>query len=95
MDMVARVADAILKRLIAEQEYLKDLGDGLIKYDGYIYLSEVAKAAIEAMREPTEAMADAFSRDIDDWFAERIEDPMHLYKVAIDAALKEHEGTGR
>lgn len=44
-----------------------------------------------AMREPTEAMVSVFERDLDDWFSEKIEDPMHLYKVMIDAVLEESE----
>lgn len=51
-----------------------------------------ARAAIEAMRIPTTSMEDAVAKDVDDWISEKIEDMMHLYKVAIDAALKEHEG---
>lgn len=58
--------------------------------DGYYV--DAARAAIEAMREPTEAMVEAFDTDVDAWISEKIEDPMHLYKVMIDAALKEHEG---
>lgn len=52
---------------------------------------EWAQAAIEAMRTPTPSMEDAVAKDVDDWVSERIEDMMHLYKVAIDAALKEPE----
>jgi hypothetical protein len=51
-----------------------------------------ARAAIEAMRTPTASMEDAVAKDVDDWISEKIEDMMHLYKVAIDAALKEQEG---
>lgn len=49
----------------------------------------IARAAIEAMREPTEAMKVAFYKDVDDWFDHQIHDDHHLYKCMIDAALKE------
>lgn len=80
--MIERVAEAILKRLISEGEYLKDLGDGLIKYDGCIYLSEVAKAAIEALRDPTEAMLQADPRR--DFVLSQ-----ESWEAMVDAALKE------
>ncbi|MGR9413186.1 hypothetical protein [Rhizobium leguminosarum] len=54
----------------------------------------LARAAIEAMRTPTTSMEDAVAKDVDDWISEKIEDMMHLYKVAIDAALKEQEKSG-
>lgn len=49
----------------------------------------LATAALEALREPNEAMIKAFDRDMDDWFNHEIEDENHLYKVMIDAALNE------
>lgn len=48
-----------------------------------------ARAAIEAMREPTEPMKEAFHNDAIAWFDDEIEDEEHLWKVMIDAALKE------
>ncbi len=50
---------------------------------------QLARETISAMLEPTDAMVAAFDKDVDDWFSEKIADPMHLYKVMIDAALKE------
>lgn len=44
----------------------------------------MARAAIEAMREPTDAMVDAMQDDID-WDG----DAVRAYKCAIDAALNE------
>lgn len=52
-------------------------------------LDRVATAALEGMREPTDAMIKAFDRDMDDWFNHEIEDENHLYKTMIDAALNE------
>jgi len=43
---------------------------------------QLARAAIEAMREPTEAMMDAGQWQID---------PVSLYQTFIDAALNEQE----
>jgi hypothetical protein len=91
MDMVARVADAILKHLIAEQDYMMDLGNGLIRYDGHMNLAEVARVAIEAMREPTEAMADA-GREKHGVWGFGATDAKLVFEAMINSALKEHEG---
>ncbi|QIG76651.1 hypothetical protein EVC28_027 [Rhizobium phage RHph_I1_23] len=92
VDMVEKVADAILKHLVAGGESIKDIGDGLIKIDGCVDLYDVARAAIDAMRESTDAMDDAGEKAIYDL-------PRHIavmaYEVMIDAAIKEHEGSGR
>lgn len=48
-----------------------------------------ATFALEAMREPSEAMKAAFDRDFDAWHNEKIEDPYHLWRCMIDAALSE------
>lgn len=93
--MVERVADAILKHLIAEGEYIKDLGDGLIKIDSYIDLGDIARAAIEAMREPTEDQVNA-SAMILEWY-KNVNKPTlarEAYIAAINAALKEQEKVG-
>ena len=55
---------------------------------GHCYMSN-ARAALNAMREPSDAMKEAFDRDFEEWFSEEIEDQYHLYKIMIDAALKE------
>lgn len=49
----------------------------------------LATAALEGMKEPSDAMRTAFNNDYTDWFNEVIEDSDHLYKVMIDAALNE------
>ena len=66
---------------------MRDTGllDGMSDED----LDTLATAALEAMREPNEAMIKAFDRDMNDWFNHEIEDENHLYKVMIDAALNE------
>lgn len=51
--------------------------------DGRDY-TDAARAAIEAMREPTQAMRDAMNDDID-WDG----DAVRAYVAGIDAALKE------
>lgn len=48
-----------------------------------------ARAAIEAMREPTDAMKAAWDKDFTAWLDHQIQDDDHLYKVMIDAALSE------
>lgn len=49
----------------------------------------MARAAIEALREPTEAMRAAWDKDWQAWLDHHIEDDDHLYRVMIDAALSE------
>jgi hypothetical protein len=87
--MIERVVDEILKHLVAGGESIKDIGDGLVKIDGCVDLYEVARVAIGAMRESTDAMDDAGEKAIYDL-------PRHIavmaYEVMIEAALKEHEG---
>lgn len=68
--MVERVARAIAR---------KNTGSG-INWPSFV---EEARAAIEAMREPTDAMVNAGQWQID---------PVALYRGFIDAALSEVEG---
>lgn len=46
----------------------------------------IADAALYALMEPTGGMTEAFSDRFSDWLDEIIEDPMHPYKMAIQAA---------
>lgn len=89
ISMVEKVADEILKHLVAGGETIKDIGDGLVKIDGCIDLYEVARAAIGAMRESTDSMDDAGEKAIYDL-------PRHIavmaYEVMIEAALEESKG---
>ena len=55
----------------------------------WMFYENKSRAAVEAMREPTEEMKAAFDKDVDDWFDHQIHDDHHLYKCMIDAALKE------
>jgi hypothetical protein len=94
MSMVEQVAKAIAETLMAiDQKRAENSGhDIMLVIDAYLPPCRIAaRAAIEAMRTPTPSMEDAVAKDVDDWISERIEDMMHLYKVAIDAALKEEE----
>lgn len=92
MDMIERVARAICAKEYEDpNELTNSYPDGPM-YPVWKDFEWCAKAAIQALREPTEAMVEAFDTDVDAWISEKIEDPMHLYKVMIDAALKEHEG---
>lgn len=75
-EMVERVTNAIYDAM--------DIADSLAVPEAERY----ARAAIKAMREPTEAMKEAWNRDFDDWLHERIEDEYHPYTVMIDEALK-------
>lgn len=71
-EMVERVAKAIIGTMFAPHELPID--DNLVqKY------RETARAAIEAMREPTDEMCDAA-----DW---QQQSEVNQYQLAIDAAL--------
>jgi hypothetical protein len=97
MTMIERVAKAITWADLSDEVRASFEERGITAETVYAEESmfRLAKAAIEAMRTPTPSMEDAVAKDVDDWVSERIEDMMHLYKVAIDAALKEHEGEKR
>lgn len=73
-EMVERVA-----RAICEVEKMNP-DDAL---GGWVHWTEAARAAIEAMRNPTEAMELAFNRQS----AERFNWPM-MWAAAVDEALK-------
>ena len=85
--MVERVA-----RAIAEAEGFHLPNDMSLPYaEGSRIGKSMAKAraAIEAMREPTDDMREAFHKDLGAWLNHAIEDDDHLWKAMIDAALKE------
>ena len=75
-EMIERVAKAIVKAYSGRDDA-----------NWNVFEAE-ARAAIKAMREPTEAMKEAWNRDFDGWLHERIEDEYHPYTVMIDEALK-------
>ena len=85
MRMIDKVAAAIRKDLLTST--YKDLGDGLIVYDGPIDLKELAETVIEAMRENTPAMSEAM-RLANMNIAGGYDGPSG-WEAAIDAALKE------
>lgn len=90
-DMVTRVAEAI-----GEQLKLEDGGYGFVSpamdedgevtdrmvVDATVRLRELARAAIEAMREPTKAMMDAIGQTALQ---------ARIWQSMLDAALKENE----
>lgn len=96
--MVERVARALVVELTKQAEVFKafcgmEYGehsgdeftpphDGL--YDGFISAAGLAKAALEAMREPTEAVGDALDRVPGGW-------GRGAWAEGIDAALAEKE----
>ncbi|RAS13533.1 hypothetical protein [Ensifer adhaerens] len=79
--MVEKVA-----RAIWEQTPVWHKGNGENAWKLFI---DHARAAIEAMEEPTNAMKWAWDDDSDAWISEKIKDPYHPYVVMIKAALKE------
>lgn len=83
-DMVTRVAEAIARKLQDE---------GVLDVYG-VDLNGIARAAIEAMREPTKAMLDAVSEEEErqGYVAAAYEsmDAESAWPVMIDAALKDN-----
>lgn len=71
--MIEKVADAIGKKI----------GRGASGQED-VRLEDVARAAIAAMREPTEAMKEASSR-----YCQECADSLDAWHAGIDAALKE------
>jgi len=75
-EMIERVAKAIINRLKKAAYPTLEIDDCIASYD------IIAKAAIQAMREPTEEMIDAGAYDLDMTVKTQ-------YQNMIDAALKE------
>lgn len=94
MKMAERMARAILQSRFYDCEPEMYPG-GLEEFfssmdeDNWAEARFEAYAALRAMREPSEAMKAAFDRDFDAWYSEKIEDPHHLWKSMIEAALSE------
>lgn len=57
--MVDRVARAIYAAADTAHEYVGDYTDGAATLDGHFNLKELARAAMETMREPTSSMLEA------------------------------------
>lgn len=76
MTMIEKVARALIKQTEA------DCGYRFPSETNWRYCYKKAKAAIEAMREPTDEMVDAGAYDLDMTVAMQ-------YRKMIDAALKE------
>lgn len=92
--MVERVARAIYEAFGRESEYVGkyEFFDGATTLDGQFDLKEVARAAISAMRTPTEAMKCAGARKMT---ADVPSKPQYrygvpsIYEAMIDAALED------
>ena len=79
-EMVEKVARAMAEKSKARQPGMHTLNS--LPMDGKEDFLEMARAAIEAMREPTEAMEDAA-------FSSTLTIPKRGYQAMIDAALKD------
>jgi coenzyme F420-reducing hydrogenase gamma subunit len=92
MTMVDRVARTIYEKLNAQGlASLSDFGDDLtdvVFVEGRVDLLEIARAAIEEMREPTEAMVEASAAIYGDNYLYRYEYSKDQWRAMIDAALK-------
>jgi hypothetical protein len=110
MTMIERCAKAIYAKLNDEMRgdgYLSDISDDMtdVVVDGRVDLLAVAKAVIEEMREPTEAMVEAGGEAYyghprasavewakEDKFDLHAADAAIFYAAMVNAALKEQEG---
>jgi hypothetical protein len=91
--MIERVARALYERARnpaapAEGGYVSNDEPPYTTLDGKWNLSDMARAAIEAMREPTEAMVTAGGHAALDSVSQRA-DARDAWEAMIDAALKE------
>jgi hypothetical protein len=90
-EMVERVARAIKERLAEiEDVYFRDDGSDCT-IDGHVDIEDLARAAIEAMREPTQEILDApavpNALGDDENYSDI--DVREAYQAMIDAALKD------
>ena len=82
--MIEKVAQAISDSIEAQGATLAEIGDDLTLVDGDLSFSLIARAAIEAMREPTEAIFEAGEKYV------RLGRIVEVqWQRMIDAALKE------
>ena len=82
-EMVERIAQAMLDKLIADDEPLAYWAmPARSCFDGYFDLKKLAKVAIAAMREPTQAMENAGN----DYDCTPL--AVDVWRDMIDAALK-------
>lgn len=112
MDMVERVRDAVVASLKAQAEendsrYVGEMtAQGRVQLDGYFSAEAVARAAIEALREPTPEMVRARWPSYHPWgdnapppedrasmYDEMVEKTNALWATMIDAALTSHTDT--
>lgn len=78
MDMIEKVAEAIREHVAVERGW-----GGAASVDG---IEDAARAAVEAMREPTSDMVTAGIVDPGEWFADDTTE--QIWKRMVDAALK-------
>jgi hypothetical protein len=88
--MVERVARAILADIKSCDSYVMPHADtGLMTVDGHFDIADLARAAITALREPTEAMIRAGRIEIDgDDLGGSDAVARDAWRAMIDAALK-------
>ncbi|MGR9130753.1 hypothetical protein [Rhizobium leguminosarum] len=93
--MIDRVAKALCARVDGNNPTRVLRTSPVVVYEWEMYKDD-AVIAIEAMRDPTEAMLQA-GAIADDNFSEAAPETasLRIYGAMIDAALKEHEGSGR
>jgi len=86
-DMITRVSRAILKRRYYEPEFYTDEESFYLDCDpDHVMEAEAdARAAIEAMREPTDEMLEAMAAPFEWGFG--VSDAREAFQRAIDAAL--------
>ena len=99
MDMVEKVAQGLYAALYNESAgfgYLDDLSKDLttVVIDGHYNLKALARAAIEAMREPTPEMEKGLQAYLDHLTAYDEPSCNTAYHCMISAALKEQEKVG-
>jgi hypothetical protein len=81
MDMIERVARAICRSRNEDPDGPLGLRGPVFNGPYWMYYVQDARAAIEAMREPTPSMIDAAY----EWTTDS---PIHIWNDMIDAALK-------
>jgi hypothetical protein len=84
MDMIERVAKAMWSEAVPNNPWEGALDDDYDDGPGRNTTRRMARAAIEAMREPTEAMASAFDEA---WSSSHMTEFLDGWSAAIAAAL--------
>lgn len=90
--MIERVADAIEEAVFSDEGrhnecFVGDRYGNELQIDGRVILDVIARAVIQAMREPTDVMLEAMKSV--DLKGDNDPDELGEWQAAIDAALKE------